>query len=379
MINCRQAFKLIINGIIALSMLTSCANIYLPVVVIGEVTGTNSLPEYPLYVLARNVEYSDGLRYNELVIVDPETWSVVRRTVLPGGTPWNIDRDPVGRLWVSYASMPGEGDNRVVVLSAEGELEKVLRPCANPYQGVHFNDESAFATCAMNGFYAKVVVMDLQNFAITETVDVQYPDTFLLNDGDSIDRTLLLFGGGDTQNRIALFDTQTYTVTETVLHDFSMVFDIVHYVGTDNVIQFYLLNQSSYQFPEESDALLRLDLLTSPTLTEVSLPVLGPTWGIIAEDQLYSYHNPQYGTTSDSPLRAISRLDLTTGETEWWPLPDSWNAGDIAWIEGKLILPHARSQDPAQVSGLYEFNPETGALTPLLHLPGALRLLPTAP
>jgi hypothetical protein len=365
--------------VISVSLLSGCANIYLPQVIVGEVTGTNPLPEDPLYVLVQTAKGSDGFSYNELAIVDPETWSVVRRTRLPDGYPWNIDRDPVGRIWVSYASMPGDGDNRVVVLSSEGELEKVLRPCANPAYGVHFNDEYAFATCAMNGFYAKVVVMDLQNFAITETVDVQYPDTFLLNDGDSIDGTLLLFGGGNTQNRIALFDTQTYTVTETVLHDFSMVFDIVHYVGTDNVIQFYLLNQSSYQFPEESDALLRLDLSTPPTLTEVSLPVLGPTWGTIVEDQLYSYHNPQYGTTSSSPSRFISRLDLTTGETAWWPLPDSWDADDIAWVNGKLILVHALYQDVDQVSGLYEFNPETGELTQILHIPGAIRLLPTAP
>ncbi|MBI1298363.1 hypothetical protein GC175_32905 [bacterium] len=72
-------------------------------------------------------------------------------------------------------------------------------------------------------------------------------------------------------------------------------------------------------------------------------------------------------------------MNLTTGETESWPLPDWWNAGDIAWVNGKLILSYRRLEDPDQTSGLYEFNPETGELTQLLHLPGAERLLPTGP
>lgn len=320
----------------------------------------------------------DGQRYNELAIVDPDTWSVAQRTSLPSGYPWNLDRDPVGRIWVSYASLPGEGDNRVVVLSADGELEKVLRPCPNPYQGVHFNDESAFVTCAMNGFYAKVVVMDLQGFAVAQTVEVRYSETFTLIATDSVDGTILLYGGGDTQNRLALFDTQTYTVTETLLQDYSSIGDIVHYAN-DDVVQFYLLNVASYEYPEKADALLRLDLSTPATLTEVSLPVMGPTRGTIVENQLYSYHNPQYGTTSGSPFRYVSRLDLTTGKTESWSLPNRWNAGDIAWVNGKLILARKRFDDPEQISGLYEFNPETGELTHLLHIPGAERLLPASP
>jgi hypothetical protein len=274
--------------------------------------------------------------------------------------------------------MPGEGDNRVVVLSAEGEVEGILRPCPNPYLGVHFNAEHAFVICAMNGFYAKVVVLDLLSFAETAAVEVGGAEKFFLNDSDSVDGTIALFGGGDTQNRLLVFDMQTYTVTASVTHDFSYIQDIVHYAD-NGVVQFYLLNVISFKYPEKSDALLRLDLTTLPTLTEVTLPVLGPTWGTIVGDQLYSYHNPQDGTTSDSPLRFISRLDLQTGDSAFWPLPNRWNAGDIAWVNGKLILTRDRFEDPEQVSGLYEFNPETGELTQLLHLPGAERLLPTGP
>ncbi|MBI1294601.1 hypothetical protein GC175_06545 [bacterium] len=344
----------------------------------GATDSTSNLPDFPLYVLTRNAKGSDGLRYNELAIVDVDTWSIVRRTTLPTGAPWNIDRDPLGRLWVSYASLPGEGDNRVVVLSAEGELDEILRPCPNPYLGVHFNTEYAFVLCAMNGFYAKVVVLDLLGFTEVEAVEVVSPDRFGLVASDSIEGTILLYGAGAELNRVSLFDMQTYTVTATVTQDFSSIREIVHYED-DGVVQFYLLNVISLKYPEKSDALLRLDLTTPPTLTEVSLPVLGPTWGTIVGNQLYSYHNPQQGTTSDSPLRFISRLDLQTGDSAFWPLPDSWSSGDIVGVSSQIVLAHSVYEDPHGDSGLYEFNPETGELTQLLHLPGALRLLPTGP
>ena len=371
---CRRLWTMIV-WVIPFALLSGCANIYLPQVIVGEVTGSEPLPEYPLYVLVQTAKGADGKSYNELAIVDADTWSIVRRTRLPSGYPWSIDRDPLGRIWVSYARIPGQGDNRVVVLSAEGELEKVLRPCADPHPGVHFNDEYAFATCAMNGFYAKVAIFDLDTFDMVQTIEINVGNyDFLLSSSASNETTLVLYGGGVAGNNLVTLDLASQTIQGYYPVPPANVKSMVPYGD-----EFFLLNIYSYEAPDETEALFVFNPTESVAVTHKELPILGPRWGTIVEDQLYSYHNHKYHSTRPSQSRFISRLDLTTGETAWWSLPDSWDADDIAWVDGKLILVHALYQDVDQVSGLYEFNLETGELAQVLHLPGAIRLLPTAP
>ena len=366
---------LLVVWVLNVGVLAGCiVDIPLPDTIPNSAGESIRMPEYPLYVLGQTIMGPNRSQYNELVIVDPDTWSVVRRIPLPKGTPWSIDRDPQGRIWVGYATMAGSSDSRVAVVSSEGELEQVLRPCGDPSYGIHFSDTHAFVPCRMNGFFGQVSVVDLQDLAVTQTIEPQYEEKFSLTASGSGNGKLLLFGGGETKNWLALVDTQTFTITETLTHPFSNINDVVYHAE-----QFYLLNKINAMFPEKSEALLHLTLSSPSTLEEIHLPGEGATWGTIAEDQLYVYQNPRYGTTSSSPLRFISRLDLTTGETESWSLPDWWNAGDIAWVNGKLILSYRRLEDPEQTSGLYEFNPETGELTQLLHLPGAELLLPTGP
>jgi len=79
------------------------------------------------------------------------------------------------------------------------------------------------------------------------------------------------------------------------------------------------------------------------------------------------------------PTRAISRLNLVTNETTLWPLPEHWNARDIALVNGDIILAHSIFQEPLEQSGLYRFDPATGKLTMLVNIPNAVRILPPAP
>jgi hypothetical protein len=226
----------------------------------------------------------------------------------------------------------------------------------------------------MNGFYAKVAIFDLDTFDIVQTIEINVGDyDFLLLSSASNETTLVLYGSGLAENLVTL-DLASQTIQGYYPLPPASVRSMVPYGD-----KFFLLNIYSYEATEETEALFVFDPAESAAVTHKDLPVLGPRWGTIADDQLYSYHNHEYGTTKPSRSRFISRLDLTTDETTFWPLPDSWDADDIAWVNGKLILVHALYQDVDQVSGLYEFNLETGELAQIVHIPGAIRLLPTAP
>ena len=355
------------------SMAGCAASLYLPQVTVGQKIGTEPLPDRPLYVLATTIKGEDGYQHNELVTVDPATWQVAQRTELPQGTPWNIDRDPQGRLWVGYATMPGQGDNRVVVLTPDGSIEKILRPCADPSYGIHFSDEYAFVPCAMNGFYSLVTVLDLDTFALVQTLELRTDDTFSLIASSSNGTTLLAYGVGLAENLVTV-DLATQTIQGYYPLPPANVAAMESYDD-----KFYILNVYSYQAPDETSELFVLNTTGSVTVTPQSLAVKGPTWGVVADQQLYTYHDPTYGTTVDTPFRAIARLDLESGKTAWWPLPDYWRAGDIGWVDGQILLTHDLYNDAEQVSGLYAFNPESGDLTQLVYIPGAERLVTPAP
>ncbi|MBI1294600.1 hypothetical protein GC175_06540, partial [bacterium] len=190
-------------GVCLLAVLLSGCTVYLPIVekAAGDVTEMGEMVERPLYVLSKSVSSPEGRIYNELVAVDAANWEVIRRTVLPDGYPWNIDQDPQGRIWVGYGTTPGKGESRVAVVSAEGELEQVIRPCGDPSYGIHFSDRYAFVPCRVNGFFGRVSVVDLQDLAVTQTIELQYEEKFGIVASGAGDEKVLVFGSGSTQNR----------------------------------------------------------------------------------------------------------------------------------------------------------------------------------
>jgi len=100
----------------------------------------------------------------------------------------------------------------------------------------------------------------------------------------------------------------------------------------------------------------------------------GALWGTIEGDTLYAYHDAQQMGLVPDPLRAVSRLNLVTNEADLWPLPDSWNARDLAVINGEILLAHSIAPEP-ESAGIYRFDPATGELTLLVHIPGAQRII----
>ncbi|MBI1298354.1 hypothetical protein GC175_25755, partial [bacterium] len=197
----KRSLPLLVSYLLSISLAAGCTYLPLPGTVVGDVTEMGEMVERPLYVLSKSVSSPEGRIYNELVAVDAANWEVIRRTVLPDGYPWNIDQDPQGRIWVGYGTTPGKGESRVAVVSAEGELEQVIRPCGDPSYGIHFSNTHAFVPCRMNGFFGQVSVVDLQDLAVTQTIELQYEEKFGIVASGAGDEKVLVFGSGSTQNR----------------------------------------------------------------------------------------------------------------------------------------------------------------------------------
>lgn len=324
-------------------------------------------PTNPLYVMASAV----GNR--ELLVVDPTTWQIVRRTQLLSAGISDFSRDPQGRIWLGYGAQPGV-DERVQVFASNGKLLKTFTICADPFHKIHFAAGRAFIPCSENGYYASVVVVDLQTLEVQTKVEVGVEgDTFLLACSGGNEHFLALYGGGDTEtNHFLLMDTHTLEIVQTIPMPYAAIRMILNYQEK----KFLLLNSN----PEPNLAadqrtdLLVVDVANGFKRSAYPMKSWGALWGTIDGDMLYTYHNIEENGLREDPHRWISRLDLRTHKSEQWPLPDHWNAKDIAIVNGEIILAHSVGIEP-ETGGLYRFDPATGELMMLVNIPNAKRIL----
>jgi len=321
------------------------------------------LPTHPLYVLTMSV---GKVGINQLVIVDPITWQVTQQVPLLSEAPDNLSRDPQGRIWMGYSE-----DQRVQVFAPDGRLLKTLTACLDPYLIIHFAAGRAFISCFQSGFYAAVVVVDLQSLEIVKQVDIRIDgDIFLLGPSAINKDEFLTLGGSYKVGRAVIIETNTLKMMQPILITPNSTIDQV--LAYQN--SFLLLNS----YPTGDDNLLIVSPKATPMVSARKLAAQGALWGAFDGNMLYIYHNAELRNLGNYPFRAISRLDLTTNNSVLWPLPDHWNARDIAIVNGEILLAHSIFQKPEE-SGLYRFDPVTGKLTMLVNIPGAHRILPPAP
>lgn len=329
-----------------------------------------AVPTHPIYVITSAVEQA------ELLIVDPATWQIVRRSSLLLAGIKDFSRDTQGRIWLGYGAAPGV-DERVQVFAPDGTLLKTLTPCVDPYNKIHFAAGRAFIPCGENGFQAAVVVVDLQSLAIQQKLDIRLDnDSFLLISSSGNEDYFVMFGGGDTEmNHFVMIDTHTLTIMQPVLLPYGAPVRILNYHH-----QFLLLNSN----PDPKAARgKRQDLFVVDTgrgfsVTTYQMAAMGALWGMIDGDDLYTYHNIEENGLREEPSRAISRFDLRTQRSEMWMLPERWNARDLAIVNGEIILIHSVGSQP-ESSGLYRFKPTTSELTLLVNIPYVQRILPPSP
>lgn len=275
------------------------------------------MPIQPLYILT--VAGDNDL--NELIIIDPTTWSIARRTTLLPVAAWELSRDPQGRIWIGYGAEPGV-DHSVQVFSPEGKLLKTFSLCSDPTPKIHFADGKAFVPCLQNGFHAAVAIVDLNSLEVMKTIDVgtDANDFMLLATGGNTDYFALVGGGSllnsGKANLAILMKTDSFKILSPVEMPAGNYVVILSYQD-----RFFIPNAVPNIVSGKRQDLFVVNTQPEPSFTIQELPATGSLWATISGNFLYVYHNPEGTLLRTDPMRAISRTDLTTNQSELWHLP----------------------------------------------------------
>ena len=330
----------------------------------------NSLPKNPLYVVAMNIETTFGKK-NELVVLDADTFEESNRTRLMDDTLFlQFSQDPMGRIWIGYAGTLENSTKRVDVFQPDGTLLKSLELCTWPNVRISFAADRAFVPCYLNGFHARLAVIDLATLEVEKMIELEAEPHFMLLASGANEKTVVVVGGSKTHATLFFIDPQTLEFQ----HNVSMFGGGNIYTVTEYETNFVMLNRSSSLDLDNPIDVRIVQLGTPPTISDINLAERSPFLGFIENETLWTYHH-SVATSKESEKRYIAKYDLVTGEMHSWPLPDYWWAGDMIMLNGKIVLTRRHSLDPNETDGLYEFNPESGKLTQILELPGAHLLL----
>jgi len=327
------------------------------------------------YLLA-GANVGSGFASNTLTIFDSDSFTITRQVKLPKSWAEHLERDPEGRLWISFAGDFQQNDNLVQIYSPQGDLMHELRPCERPEAGIVFAGDYAFIVCADKGFSATVAVVDRSTLAVKTSIPITLEGNFLASASAANTDTVVVAGltSGPEQGSYAavtLINLTTLEAQTPLRLGYSS--DIAQILPVNG--RFYLLNAGSWRTPRgEANDILILTPGTPPKIE--SMPIApSPVWGAIIQDSLYTYHNPTHNQTNDDPHRMIARTNLTTGKVETWSLPDNWNASDLALIDGQIMLPSWGSPEGTE-DGLYRFDLTTSQLTRLIQSRDASRVMP---
>jgi hypothetical protein len=302
-----------------------------------------------------------------LHMLDAETWQIIRTVQLPKSSAYHLSRDPQGRLWVGYDNL-FYNEQRLQVLMPDSHLVKTLLPCNAPDGGVHFYQQQSFIICKENGFFASIAILD-QRLATTKSLRLEWADndyTVYTSGGNQryVIIAGLVSGPGETAHTVlTLFDMQV----EQVMAQLSPLADTHAGDILSHNDHFYLFNDQSWRFTDKTPSDVVVVTPSNPPLTStLTTAVRAPNYGAVIGENLFTYHNPILAPNF-VPDRAIARLNLRTGDSQSWPLPDYWDANDLAVADGKILLTRS--------DGLYQFDPITGQLTGLASIPFAGQII----
>lgn len=330
------------------------------------------------YVLAGENE-AQGFRNNQIALFEFAASSVaVNRLLLHQSAVHDFAQDAAGNIWLGYAGGMDFSDDRVQILNDRLEQVQEIHPCENPDGAIRFSAHWSFVICSENGFAGTVAVLDPSSYAVSATVTLELGDNPFLITASAINDSYLvvagLTSGPEDTSYTALFviDVNTHQIIDRLgpLPD-TDIWTILPYRD-----EFLLLNVGSWHAPAgEANDLLQLVPGSSSSLT--AMPFFpSPLWGVIVDDTLYAFHDQSFNQPNELAQRWVSKLDLPTNQAERWPLPDGWNAGDVDFAAGKLLLTHWEGNSD-DVDGVYSFDFETTRLRLLTNMADASRLLVT--
>jgi hypothetical protein len=332
-------------------------------------------PARPAYILvSQNV--ANGFENNALVIFDAEARAISRKIDLPHSWAKNFSRDPQGRIWIGFSGDSYRTDNRVQIYSPQGQLIKMMRVADNPSAGISFAANRAFITCAENGFKGKVSIVKLDTLEIENQIEIGLNNnaslTLLASAAD--EQTLVIAGltsGADeaSYSVVTIVDPQKLTViAQSQLGKNTDVWRILPHNGN-----FYLLNVGSYRQPRDhANDILVLTPGTPPVVKPMATAA-SPLWGAIYGEMLYAYHNPTWNSVVNDSHRRLSALNLQNGSVKIWDLPNDWDASDLTFLAGRILL--TKGEIGEADDGLFYFDPVTGQIDLLLRQDDATQTL----
>lgn len=338
----------------------------------------------------------NGYRDSAVSCLDPHTQAVTARYGLPPEHAAAGAVDSLGRIWVGLAGTDQRSGNRVLVMNPNGTTEAVLTSCSIPSaitmaptadgerspgatgsalaDRAEAESPAAFVVCAGSGFDGAVERYDAVTLRRTAAISLTLAgDPYLPLAGAANAEWLVVSGmarGPDSAVRysvVSVLDAQTLAVAwQSKLLAATDIWDILP-DGED----FLLLNAASAE-DELAGDVLQLAPGTGFTLTPLQVAP-APVWGTRAGDLLYLYHNGAWNSVAQTPQRQVSVYDLRRGSVQVTPLPDNWNAQDLALLDGEVLLSRWWADDGRQ-DGLYAVDLSTGALTLRANILGADKL-----
>ena len=275
------------------------------------------LPENVGYL--RSSDNADSSNLSKLTIFNADTFEIYRTVKLPKSHTYvsnHLVHDTYGRIWISYNQegmniFSKSDDIAVLVFSPQGELLHKLVPECGPVMNIVFANKRAFLLCLWSGFYAQVVIIDINTMAVEKVLDEVAPPVildqgisydFFAHSLDLIDGVILIFGGSSPPETyesltnihagIAMtvaIDPNTLEVVgyHTSLQPGSKVEDALNVGG-----QAWMLNLWSHlkERPPRTDVYV-LNPHTMEIVNSFNLPRPYPNWGRIAADgTVYIFH-----------------------------------------------------------------------------------------
>lgn len=308
-----------------------------------------SVPERPL---PENLGYLRSAEWTEpgrLVVFDADTFEIYRTVEIPQSQEYVANRmelDDRGRIWLSYTQdglgrLPWFIKTEVLVFSPGGELLHSLEPQCGPVMDIAIAEGRAFLLCLWSGFYAQVVVIDIDTMEIIKTFEKIIPPVaeqrglgiFFAYTIANVDGVILAVGLAappDDYESVTIYANGSAMVVaihpETLeilgFHtDLSPGVDVKDIVSVNG--QAWLLNNWSRideKLPREDVYIL--DPHTLQITGQLNLPQPYPIWGATGADgSVFIFHIVPSAEYQAGMRPGVSRLDPKTLEATFTGIP----------------------------------------------------------
>jgi hypothetical protein len=315
------------------------------------------------YALSCGVPGQDGFSNRALSIVDPTTWTIVRSVAIGGKGPAFLSVDPQGRPWVSHHGPDATPDGTVEVFSPAGDKLAEVATCAAGHRAVFVHGDG-WVACEANGFVGALARINLSTLAASAPLPLSFPgsDAFTVTAAAVVGGLVVVAGGINGGSGLLFADpTQAVALTALIV---GPGISVVEILATPSKV--LLLNSISgiVRPPGSAPDVVELPVNGSPSFALTNLSIApSPRAGVVVGDELYLY-----SSGAGAPRATLARRSLSTGATSLWPSALTGTVDQLAAHGAAIFLTHQETTSDA-ADGIYEVDPNSGALTRRLSLP----------